>query len=321
MLDPFCGSGTTLVEAQRLGRVGIGFDINPVSELITRAKTLTIDPTKAKAITTRFLTRLQHVDISDLTTPPTVQLRKWYSQSVATDLKRLYRDITVTRDEDARLLKLFCFSSILVKVCRETRHWGYICDNTEPKGYPSRDVSSALKDVVYEVLRAFEERDQFVDQLELLPSQVFLERAENACRILQKNSIDLVVTSPPYFGVVDYVKAQRLSLEWLEHDLERYRQLETGARSKRHRRAAVGEFEAEMKAALLSILQVLKPGRTCAILFGASDRRPFASERLVDIAASVGFRHIIEFDREISNRRRQMPSLLNEQLFVFRKPC
>ena len=38
VLDPFCGSGTTLVEARINGRNTIGYDINPLSVLMTRVK-------------------------------------------------------------------------------------------------------------------------------------------------------------------------------------------------------------------------------------------------------------------------------------------
>ncbi|HZR01912.1 MAG TPA: DNA methyltransferase, partial [Burkholderiales bacterium] len=35
IVDPFCGSGTTLVESARVGRKGIGIDLNPIATLIT----------------------------------------------------------------------------------------------------------------------------------------------------------------------------------------------------------------------------------------------------------------------------------------------
>src|SRR5437868_3518887 len=45
VLDPFCGAGTTLVEAQRLGIESVGVDLNPIACLLSRVKTtpLTVD--------------------------------------------------------------------------------------------------------------------------------------------------------------------------------------------------------------------------------------------------------------------------------------
>ena len=42
VMDPFCGGGSTLVEAERLGIAGFGSDLNPVPVLITRALTETL---------------------------------------------------------------------------------------------------------------------------------------------------------------------------------------------------------------------------------------------------------------------------------------
>src|SRR5271157_3438189 len=61
----------------------------------------------------------------------------------------------------------------------------------------------------------------------------------------------LVITSPPYFGVTDYVKAQRLSLEWMSNPIEPVRLLEVGARSKRHRRNAGESYLQEIRGAFV----------------------------------------------------------------------
>ena len=50
LLDPFCGSGTTLVEALRLDRSAVGTDINPIAVLVTETKTARLNGTAERAL-------------------------------------------------------------------------------------------------------------------------------------------------------------------------------------------------------------------------------------------------------------------------------
>lgn len=49
VLDPFCGSGPTPTEAIKLGRKGIGIDLNPISTFLTRMTTIPVDIPKIKS--------------------------------------------------------------------------------------------------------------------------------------------------------------------------------------------------------------------------------------------------------------------------------
>ena len=50
LVDPFCGSGTTLVEARFFGVCALGLDLSPLAVLIARAKTWTVSPTRRRAL-------------------------------------------------------------------------------------------------------------------------------------------------------------------------------------------------------------------------------------------------------------------------------
>jgi SAM-dependent methyltransferase len=322
ILDPFCGAGTTLVEAQRLGRKSMGIDVNPISVLISRAKTLRLSETQVQKILRCYFAQFVRMRSKSLrhAAPPTVQVQKWYSPSVADDLLRLYRGMTVTRSEEAKLLKQLCFSSILMRAARETRHWGYVCDNTDPKAHPFRDIPAILEQTIEEIRVAYQERDKFDDTGPRYVPSVLLGSAERILSKVSQESVDLIVTSPPYFGVVDYVKAQRLSMEWFGYEIEPYRVAEIGARSKRHRKTAALEFERELISVFGEARRVLKAGRLCIVIFGASDTRTFRESRIVSILEAAGFELIHGVNRDVSIQRRQKPSILSERVYIFRKP-
>src|SRR3989338_8739081 len=50
VLDPFCGSGPTPIEAIKLGRKGVGLDLNPMAIFITRVTAIPVDISRVKSL-------------------------------------------------------------------------------------------------------------------------------------------------------------------------------------------------------------------------------------------------------------------------------
>jgi 16S rRNA G966 N2-methylase RsmD len=128
ILDPFVGSGTVAVEAQRLGRRCIAVDLNPVSCAITRAKTIN-KPAKVIMDAVTKLKVLGRQSVSLCTVPDSVQAVKWYTPRTIASLQRL-RAVAqkLSAESIERILFDASFSAVLLPVCRETRHWGYVGD-------------------------------------------------------------------------------------------------------------------------------------------------------------------------------------------------
>jgi hypothetical protein len=76
ILDPFCGTGTVLLESLFSGRNALGADSNPLARQISRVKTSRLSDRKLKIATKNFLKNLPHKPIG--TPPDVVNLRKWF---------------------------------------------------------------------------------------------------------------------------------------------------------------------------------------------------------------------------------------------------
>jgi len=328
VLDPFCGSGTTIVEAQRLGRKAIGADINPVSIMIAESKSVPLGADRIGAALERYwsdlikqtATGLSRKEIHDFV-PPAVQSQKWYHPQTLEGLALIWRFIAHRRGPVARILR-GAFSSILLQACNETRHWGYVCDNTRPIASRAVDSLGIYRRALDHYKQAYELRDIYLSLRTKAPKiqRVSLVQAD-ARRFLieqQPGSVDLVVTSPPYFGVCDYVKAQRLSMEWFGWAIEDNRKQEIGARSKRHRLTASDDYLKELDDVLEMIYRVLRKGGYAAFVFGESNSR---TSVLADFKGRIANRYQIIFEtrRVVPPQRRQHPSLAEEWVFVGQK--
>ena len=220
VFDPMHGSGTTLVEAQRLARYPVGCDIDPLARLITSAKLAPLPGSEAmgvgRGIAERAAQRFQEGKDGLVATlkrrfdPKSRDfIDYWFAHETQLELLALLREIETLADPTARRFFEVVFSSTIiaksggVSLARDLAH-------TRPHRAKDKQPKSAFTEFDKRL------RNNLIDRSDARHGDHEL-RAEPAQRTgLGDASVDLIVTSPPYANnAIDYMRAHKFSLVWL----------------------------------------------------------------------------------------------------------
>jgi DNA modification methylase len=238
VLDPFCGSGTVLLEALLANRNAIGFDANPLARLITDVKVNPPEPNKLRRSIARLTARIPTE--SSISFPDIVNREYWFHPHVASQLLCIFQAITQTRNQEAKTFFEACFSSCVRRVSLADPRLSVpvrLRENQYPKGHWLRERTDKhlrrLKRV--NVSKVFIETvntnaGRVAEFHRLVPNGVkarvlgedakrlMVQIGQNGSavkRMLRSGSVDLILTSPPYSGAQKYVRATSLNLGWL----------------------------------------------------------------------------------------------------------
>jgi SAM-dependent methyltransferase len=331
VLDPMVGSGTTLVEAWLLRRKAIGIDLNPLAILIARVKTrrvnrgrldravselgAVVEAVRATEIGQQRMaeTELAKAAISAASKDARLLdpwFAKWFQPHVLRDLLIVDHAIRRIDDDRVRDVARVAFSEILRR--SSNAHGGYpnVMFNRRSPRKPSPGPIFAR------TLRTYAER---VKELEELPnSEPNVEERDARQTALADDSIDAIVSHPPYIGSVPYAEYGLLSLRWLQVD---DRELDSRLLGGKRRSPDVTERFRTMYSDVLSEAnRVLRRGRVMCLVVGD----PVVRGKVVDLArmtrelaAASGFVEIAFALRSGVNRRANKMS--HETILFFEK--
>ena len=294
VLDPFCGSGTVLVEARQLARYAFGIDANPLAVELAALKSRGSTPEFEADLLAAAASVVTHADTRRVQKAgPTRKYgaadREVYDAHVLLELDGLRDGIWRVQAREVRRALLLVLSATLTKVSKKL---GDTAPRTAQKrlagGFTIRFFETKAKDLV----------KRLAEFSALLPpgappAKCAVGDARDLS-LIEPASLDLIVSSPPYPGVYDYFDHHELRLRWLSLPEAQFEAAEIGARRRLSGvgfQSAVEVWQAEFGACLDAFRDALAPRGSIALVIADSvlgGRALYADETIRDLAIAHG---------------------------------
>jgi site-specific DNA-methyltransferase (cytosine-N4-specific) len=266
ILDPFVGSGTTLLAARWYGRKSVGFDINPVAYQISKVKTNTYsnkDYDKFKKFVEDITFFFDTIDDQTFEIVHYNSIEHWFRKKVIFGLSAIRHCIKIyNKEEKMSDLYYLAFSNVILPLSNQESDTRYSAKN---KG----DIS--LDTILNLYLKKLNEMFKMVILSEGLykHSKVYLMDSNLIKNTLKKNSVDLLITSPPYPNTYDYYLYHKHRMLWLGYDFKPVMEQEIGSRREfSSLKKKADKFTDDLYKILASANYSLKKGAHIVIVIG-----------------------------------------------------
>jgi DNA modification methylase len=328
VLDPMMGSGTTVLETLINGRRGIGLDIDPLAELITKVKLTPINvqliSTHQKLIVASAYKKLKE-NAGQLETALSTRWDKetkafvdyWFTHDTQLELIALLQEIESLTDPLIKAFFQLAFSAIIITksggvslaldLAHTRPHRAKVVIKKGGEVISGKDLlaDTSVRTPMIKTLRPpIEEFTKKVaanlqDVLAQVPvkTRPIVSYGDAQLMPLPTNSIDLIVTSPPYASnAIDYMRAHKFSLVWLGFPIDGLSQKRTEyiggentvdfpyepipayttrlvdniSQLDAKKGKVLLRYYSEMSRVLREMYRVLKPGKSAVVVVGSS---------------------------------------------------
>lgn len=348
--DPFGGIGTTYFQALLLNRKPLVTEICRVAVEYMRSLFVLFDPEidfiRIKSDIEKTLRDFDvHKDYtSDVPKHVLIdRLRHWYSERTLNQLCFLFNRAATGRNATIKAAIRISISAILKTASSQDRGWGCIADNMLPKKEQIKDKGvfdlfrKHMKGLLDDISGHLNCVTQGYSRIyrELSTQQTIFHEDVRGCENIRDDSVDLVVTSPPYPNMTDYVTSQRLSYYYWGSDLIDKSSvkdvgLEIGARSRRSRTDSIDRYFEDMQKANKAISAKIKQGGfACFVMpmFNTDNENNKSRRRIVKRVLSsldeYDLIHEDEYERILPTKRRshniKWATLEREKIYLFKK--
>lgn len=255
VFEPFSGSGTTALEAQLLGINFIGIDISPLCVLQGKVKT-------KSAYAIDEIIKLKDALISKI------------KPSLFNQEQNFYK---VLEDVENKNVRDFYTLARLLAVSDESRR--------------GRAFEQSFIKNLNLMIDSVKDYKEIADKLHLRLGDIDLKKGDSRKVELNDNSIDGIITSPPYSIALDYVENDAHSLEDMGYKLNGIREDFVGVRGKGKEK--VDLYNADMKKSYNEMHRILKPNKYAVIVIGNATyqgQEVKTVEFTIDYMTEIGFK-------------------------------
>jgi len=324
VLDPFCGSGTTLVQANELGVNSIGYDISAFNVILCRAKTHNYDLVKAekeikdalekvRVLTQEEPRQLKLFD-SKASIEDTDYLQKWFAHQSLRELLSYLHLIERQGYEYQDLLRIILSRS--ARSARLTTHFDldfpkqpqiepYYCYKHSRTCSPTQEAFKFLNRYSLDTIRRLKEYSK-------LRTNAGVEIHHADSRKTEIPPIDGIITSPPYVGLIDYHDHHSYAYHLL--DLNDRREEEIGPAANGSSQKAQQEYQYDIATVFRKATEVMPSGGRLIVV--AADRASLYPK----IAELAGVETEAILNRHVNRRTGRRSSEFFESIFIWRKP-
>jgi len=259
VIDPFCGCGTTIVEAYLAGRNSIGNDFNPLACLITKAKARLV-PDEDLNVLGKKLTEIKRYVDSDhrryeyLKKLPKRNISNLFNKDMINELCLIKEGLDEIKEREAAYELALVALSATIWAIIESENGVDIFTNFYRK-------ISTMVETIKEMRRLVKEEPK-----------VTVINGDARFLQIDSNISPLIVTSPPYVNALDYYRVHMYNMLWLGMDFDTFRKHEIGGHSHfiANRFRLLTEYLADMLRSMIEMNRVLKNGGICVIAVGNS---------------------------------------------------
>lgn len=323
VLDPFSGSGTTLIQANELGVNSVGCDISAFNILLGSVKTATYNISQLNKEVTDILDKtallagheapllpvdeLPEVDLQE----ESAYLKEWFAPQALEELLIFRSLISNYKHQD--FLKLVL--SRAARSARRTTHFDLDFPKkpvTEPYFCYKHSRTCTPTETAFKFLARYG-RDNFrrVEEFSKIRTSAKVKLLHGDSRTAKFPEVDGVITSPPYVGLIDYHEQHRYAFELL--NLPDNRGDEIGPAAEGQSKAAKDAYVVNMKAVFQNVSRRIRVGGRLIVVAG--DRHNVYPEILDD----PNLMHETTLQRHVNRRTGRRSGEFYESIFVYLK--